>query len=76
MGPTEIEFRCRTMIGVSAYLKIDNEKKKLNFFFHGKKSFLPTPKNVTFSASKLQVAVFLSFLQLCPKLLKNIYMAT
>jgi hypothetical protein len=34
------------------------------------KSFLPTPKNVTFSASKLQVAVFLSFLQQCPKLFK------
>jgi hypothetical protein len=54
MGPTEIEFRCRTIIGVSAYLKIDN-KKKLIFFFHGKKSFLPTPKNVTFSAFKLQM---------------------
>jgi hypothetical protein len=29
-APTEIEFRCRTMIGVSAYLKIDNKKKKKN----------------------------------------------
>jgi hypothetical protein len=33
-------------------------------------SFLLIPKNVTFSAFKLQVAVFLSFLQLCPKLFK------
>jgi hypothetical protein len=66
-APTEIEFRCRTMISVSAYLKIDNKKKKK---FTEKKSFLPTPKNVTFSAFKLQVAVFLSFLQLCPKLFK------
>jgi hypothetical protein len=61
---------------VLAYLKINNEKKTLNFFFTEKKSFLPTPKNVTFSASKLQVAVFLSFLQLCPKLFKYIYMTT
>jgi hypothetical protein len=65
-APTEIEFRCRTMIGVSAYLKVEYKKKILIFFFPEKKSFLPTPKNVTFSAFKLQVAVFLSFLQLCP----------
>jgi hypothetical protein len=36
-APTEIEFRCRTMIGVSAYLKIDN-KKKINATFVGARS--------------------------------------
>jgi hypothetical protein len=51
-APTEIEFRCRTMIGVSAYLKIDNKKKKLNFFFHGKKKFSTDTKKCHFFCFK------------------------
>jgi hypothetical protein len=50
------------MRGVAACLKIDNNKKKKKKITE-KKSFLLTPIKATFSTSKLEVAVFLSFFQ-------------
>jgi hypothetical protein len=43
-APTKIEFRGRTRIGVSVYLGINNEQKKLKLFFTEKKVFYRNPK--------------------------------
>jgi hypothetical protein len=60
-APTEIEFRCRTMIGVSAYLKIDNKKKIKIFFSRKKKVFYRHQKMSLFQLLNFKWLYFFRF---------------